>query len=200
MNTLQAIVFDMDGTLADTEDIHRQAFNLAFTEFKCDWQWSREQYHDLLAVSGGRERIRQYLAERRHADAARLAEVAAAMHARKSAIYRELLSGTGTGSMLKIFAVAAVGADAVNNLPAVLMALPALGPDPGERLWPLLLGVNLGPVLVVTGSLAGLLWLDTAQRLGVEVDARTYTRIGLRIGLPVLLAAAATMAVTNRLL
>jgi arsenical pump membrane protein len=111
-----------------------------------------------------------------------------------------LLSGTGTGSRLKIFAVAALGANAVNNLPAVLMALPALGPDPGERLWPLLLGVNVGPVLVVTGSLAGLLWLDTAQRLGVEVDARTYTRIGWRIGLPALAAAAATLAVTNRLL
>jgi hypothetical protein len=52
----------------------------------------------------------------------------------------------------------------------------------------------------VSGSLAGLLWLDTAQRLGVEVDARAYTRIGWRIGLPVLAAAAATLAVTNRLL
>ena len=60
MSTLQAIVFDMDGTLADTEDIHRQAFNLAFTEFKCDWQWSCEEYHDLLAVSGGRERLWYY--------------------------------------------------------------------------------------------------------------------------------------------
>jgi len=95
MNTLQAIVFDMDGTLADTEDIHRQAFNLAFGEFDCDWQWSRDEYRGLLAISGGRERIRQYLAGRRKGDDAQLAELAAAMHKRKSALYRELLSGTG---------------------------------------------------------------------------------------------------------
>lgn len=95
MSDLKAIVFDMDGTLADTEEIHRQAFNLAFTEFHCDWQWSREEYRVLLSVSGGRERIRQYLAQRGHGDASRLPELAASMHARKSVIYRELLSGTG---------------------------------------------------------------------------------------------------------
>jgi arsenical pump membrane protein len=110
-----------------------------------------------------------------------------------------LLAGGGSGSTVKIFAVAVVGANAVNNLPAVLMALPSLGAIPGERLWPLLLGVNLGPVLAVTGSLAGLLWLDTAQRLGVEVDVRTYTRVGWRIGLPVLTVACAAIALTNRL-
>jgi HAD superfamily hydrolase (TIGR01509 family) len=96
MTTLQAIIFDMDGTLADTEDIHRQAFNLAFLEFGCDWQWSRDEYRRLLAVSGGRERIRQYLARRRaDGDAAELSALAVSMHARKSAIYRELLAGTG---------------------------------------------------------------------------------------------------------
>jgi len=95
MSTLQAIIFDMDGTLADTEELHRQAFNLAFSEFQCDWEWSREEYRGLLAVSGGRERIRKYLAQRRDADDAELSELAASMHRRKSAIYRELLAGTG---------------------------------------------------------------------------------------------------------
>jgi HAD superfamily hydrolase (TIGR01509 family) len=96
MTALQAIIFDMDGTLADTEDIHRQAFNRAFSEFDCGWQWSRDEYRVLLSVSGGRERIRQYLEQRGvPGGAARLSELAASMHARKSAIYRELLAGTG---------------------------------------------------------------------------------------------------------
>jgi HAD superfamily hydrolase (TIGR01509 family) len=96
MSTLQAIVFDMDGTLADTEEIHRQAFNLAFVEWHCGWQWSREEYRRLLAVSGGRERIRQYLSQQRpELDAGQLSALAASMHRRKSDIYRELLAGTG---------------------------------------------------------------------------------------------------------
>ncbi len=57
---LTTIIFDMDGTLADTEEIHRQAFNLAFDDFNLDWHWSRKEYADLLKISGGRERMRQY--------------------------------------------------------------------------------------------------------------------------------------------
>lgn len=96
MRALKAILFDMDGTLADTEEIHRQAFNQSFSEWGFDWQWSRAEYHDLLAISGGRERIRQYLQRRRAAtgDAA-LRDLAGSVHRRKSVIYRELLSRAG---------------------------------------------------------------------------------------------------------
>lgn len=111
-----------------------------------------------------------------------------------------ILAGTGNGTAARIFVVSAFGANALNNLPALLVSLPALGTTPGPRLWALLLGVNLGPVLVVTGSLAGLLWLDTARRLGVAVDGRTYSRVGWRIGLPAIAAAGATLLVTDRLL
>jgi arsenical pump membrane protein len=52
----------------------------------------------------------------------------------------------------------------------------------------LLLGTNLGPVLVLSGSLSGLLWRDPALRLGVEVTASRYSAVGLRVGLPALLA------------
>ncbi|HEV7535475.1 MAG TPA: SLC13 family permease, partial [Acidimicrobiia bacterium] len=111
-----------------------------------------------------------------------------------------VLGGAGTGSAARVFVVSVFGANVVNNLPALLVAVPALGPTPGPRLWALLLGVNLGPVLLITGSLAGLLWLDTARRLGVPVDARTYSRVGWRIGFPALGAAVATLLVTNRML
>jgi HAD superfamily hydrolase (TIGR01509 family) len=90
---LRAIIFDMDGTLADTEEIHRQAFNLAFGEFRLDWNWSPAEYRELLSISGGRERIRLYLKHRRAvADEHRtLWTFAADIHRRKSEIYRELL-------------------------------------------------------------------------------------------------------------
>jgi len=58
---LAALLFDVDGTLADTEEIHRQAFNAAFSNAGLDWSWDRDLYHKLLAVTGGRERIRYYL-------------------------------------------------------------------------------------------------------------------------------------------
>ncbi len=62
MTTLQALIFDVDGTLADTErDGHRVAFNMAFAESGLDWEWSEALYGKLLAVTGGKERIRHYL-------------------------------------------------------------------------------------------------------------------------------------------
>ncbi len=54
---LQAIIFDVDGTLADTEEVHRLAFNRVFSEYGLDWNWTPELYRELLAISGGRERI-----------------------------------------------------------------------------------------------------------------------------------------------
>ncbi|EGW55709.1 HAD family hydrolase [Candidatus Endoriftia persephone] len=62
MAELQALIFDVDGTLADTErDGHRVAFNKAFADAGLDWDWSVELYGQLLEVTGGKERIRFYL-------------------------------------------------------------------------------------------------------------------------------------------
>ena len=59
---LQAILFDVDGTMADTErDGHRVAFNLAFREAGLDWHWDVPTYGDLLTVTGGKERIRYFI-------------------------------------------------------------------------------------------------------------------------------------------
>ena len=62
MNKLKALIFDVDGTLADTErDGHRVAFNLAFREAGLDWHWDVETYGRLLDITGGKERIRLFI-------------------------------------------------------------------------------------------------------------------------------------------
>lgn len=57
---LQALIFDVDGTLADTEATHLAAFNHAFSEEGLDWHWDDALYTQLLEVSGGKERLLQY--------------------------------------------------------------------------------------------------------------------------------------------
>ena len=66
MNKLKAIIFDVDGTLADTEEVHRLAFNHAFADYGLDWNWTPDAYCDLLAISGGRERITAYGQDLKH--------------------------------------------------------------------------------------------------------------------------------------
>ena len=61
-NKISAVLFDVDGTLADTErDGHRLAFNAAFNAFGLGWDWNVALYGELLSVTGGKERIRYYL-------------------------------------------------------------------------------------------------------------------------------------------
>ncbi len=61
-STLHALIFDVDGTLAETErDGHRPAFNAAFAEHGLNWHWDESLYGELLAVTGGKERIRHYV-------------------------------------------------------------------------------------------------------------------------------------------
>lgn len=62
MATLAALLFDVDGTLADTErDGHRPAFNQAFQAAGLSWEWTPELYGELLVITGGKERIRYYV-------------------------------------------------------------------------------------------------------------------------------------------
>ncbi len=58
---LKALIFDVDGTLADTEEAHRCAFNEAFQRHGLDWNWSKPRYAHLLLVAGGRERLRAHI-------------------------------------------------------------------------------------------------------------------------------------------
>ncbi|MFZ3019802.1 MAG: HAD-IA family hydrolase [Gallionella sp.] len=59
--TIKAIIFDVDGTLADTEDGHRLSFNKAFAESGLDWNWDVALYDKLLKVTGGKERIKYFV-------------------------------------------------------------------------------------------------------------------------------------------
>jgi HAD superfamily hydrolase (TIGR01509 family) len=60
MPALRAIIFDVDGTLADTEAVHLAAFNAAFEARGLPWRWSTHLYRELLDVSGGKERLKAY--------------------------------------------------------------------------------------------------------------------------------------------
>jgi HAD superfamily hydrolase (TIGR01509 family) len=89
--SLQALIFDVDGTLADTEkDGHRPAFNAAFAEANLNWQWSVARYGELLQVTGGKERIYTYIQEEHPALLSQHADIQAfisALHQRKTAHY-----------------------------------------------------------------------------------------------------------------
>lgn len=58
--TIKALIFDVDGTLAETEEIHRAAFNHVFAEDGLDWRWDVDLYRDLLGTTGGKERMLAY--------------------------------------------------------------------------------------------------------------------------------------------
>jgi HAD superfamily hydrolase (TIGR01509 family) len=83
--SLDAIIFDVDGTLAETEEAHRHAFVLAFAQLGLNWNWPPKLYRKLLSVSGGRERILAY-------DPDASPELVSALHRRKTAIYTDMVA------------------------------------------------------------------------------------------------------------
>lgn len=92
---LQALIFDVDGTLADTEqDGHRIAFNAAFEAAGLDWHWDVARYGELLAVTGGKERIRYYLSRSHPAllNEAGIDLRIAELHRAKTALYSKFVA------------------------------------------------------------------------------------------------------------
>ncbi|MFK8183456.1 MAG: HAD family hydrolase [Phormidesmis sp.] len=95
MAELKALIFDVDGTLAETErDGHRPAFNQAFMDNGLDWRWSEALYGELLEVSGGKERMKAYVQQSQpnfvlpdgYAD---LTEFIKHLHATKTQYYKQ---------------------------------------------------------------------------------------------------------------
>lgn len=91
--TLEALIFDLDGTMAETEDVHRSAFNAAFIKLELWWDWGPPTYSELLEVSGGVARLHHYIERLKAsaADKARLHAIVPAIHGTKSDICIELL-------------------------------------------------------------------------------------------------------------
>jgi len=98
MFMLKALLFDVDGTLADTErDGHRPAFNAAFKEFGLDWHWDVPLYGQLLAVTGGKERMKHYVEKFRtdYVKPENFDELVASLHKAKTAHYTRMLAEGG---------------------------------------------------------------------------------------------------------
>jgi HAD superfamily hydrolase (TIGR01509 family) len=97
---LKALIFDVDGTIAETEEAHRQAFNRAFRDFGLDWRWDRALYTDLLKLTGGRERLHKHLSGLDLAPAVRrdLENRIPEIHAHKTALYGDLIRA-GAGAL-----------------------------------------------------------------------------------------------------
>jgi HAD superfamily hydrolase (TIGR01509 family) len=91
---IRAILWDVDGTLAETErDGHRVAFNQAFEAMGLPWRWDETHYGALLRITGGRERLLHDMARRSDAPVLADERVALAheLHRRKTARYAELM-------------------------------------------------------------------------------------------------------------
>ena len=91
----RAIIFDVDGTLSETEETHRKAFNRAFEGAGLSWHWDRQLYNKLLAVTGGKERIRYFIESFGAPDvpAVDLDDFIPSLHAKKTSAYTEMVSG-----------------------------------------------------------------------------------------------------------
>jgi HAD superfamily hydrolase (TIGR01509 family) len=88
---LQALIFDVDGTLAETEEMHRSAFNQAFASCGLEWNWDPPLYKKLLRVAGGKERVLHYLMSRRPQDLAAQEREIPQIYALKTKLYSTMV-------------------------------------------------------------------------------------------------------------
>lgn len=93
---LKALIFDVDGTLADTEAAHLRAFNQAFEQEGMGWQWTLARYTELLAISGGKERLlyhwRQVNPDLKELDGGAMQATIDRLHENKTAFYEDAVN------------------------------------------------------------------------------------------------------------
>jgi HAD superfamily hydrolase (TIGR01509 family) len=194
---VKALIFDCDGTLADTEEAHRAAFNQAFAEAGLDWHWSVARYRVLLDTTGGKERIARYIAE----EDTSACDVAA-LHAAKNLIYARLAeSGAvalrpGVTALMEVarqndIALAIATTTSRRNLDALIAATPLRQftfaaiicgedvrrkkPDPEVYLLALeKLGLDAADCLAFEDSVSGLR-SARAARIATVVTPNSYT-------------------------
>jgi arsenical pump membrane protein len=124
---------------------------------------------------------------------------AVSLHGLGSLALRLVPGGASFGSLLLIAALAAVLANLINNLPAVLLLLPAAAASGSGAVLAVLVGVNTGPNLTYVGSLATLLWRRVLRRRGEELPTSEFLRLGVITVPPVLLAATFALWVSLRI-
>jgi len=170
---LQAILIDMDGTLCESEEVHRAAFNRAFVDAGLPYRWVRTQYERLLAVKGGRDRLAHYLRTEAGPGLTEDAVVLARrLHARKTAFFTEALAKEGVPprpGIVRLMAEArAAGVRLVLVTSATLPTATAL------------VNATLGP-----GGLEGFDGVATGDRVVANKPAPDLYRLALKgLGLP----------------
>ena len=106
--------------------------------------------------------------------------------------------GTDVAALLQVAGVGAVASNLLNNLPAYLVLEPQAAGAGDLRLLALLIGTNVGPMVLLWGSLATLLWRERLRARGLDVSARQFAKLGL-VGVPVLLLTSTlALAAANR--
>ena len=89
---LAALIFDVDGTLAETEELHREAFNRAFAGEGLHYRWDQARYRSLLLVTGGRQRLEHFFAQSTDLTEPQIAELAPRLHRAKNGHYAEVMA------------------------------------------------------------------------------------------------------------
>ena len=124
---------------------------------------------------------------------------AVSLHGLASLVAHLVPGGTSLGSLLVVAAVAAVLANLINNLPAVLLLLPAAAAAGPGVVLAVLIGVNAGPNLTYVGSLATLLWRRVLRQRDEELPTSEFVRLGAMTVPPVLLVSTLALWTSLRL-
>jgi HAD superfamily hydrolase (TIGR01509 family) len=141
MSDIEALIFDVDGTLAETEEIHRLAFNAAFAAAGLDWSWDQALYRELLSVTGGKERMAHYVSTHDPRSIERVMPLIPGLHRDKTVRYAEMIAGgeivlrpgiaslieEAHGSGVKLAIATTTSADNVEALIKATLGAEALG-------------------------------------------------------------------------
>ncbi len=196
---LQALIFDVDGTLADTEMAHLAAFNHAFAEMGLDWRWDVPLYTRLLAVSGGKERIKAYWqtldSQPKDISGAGMQETIYRLHEIKTAAYEQAVQDGAVQMRPGVLALLSAASEAGLHLAIATTTSPvniaallrqAIGPD-----WRLYFSVIEDASTAPRKKPDPMVYLQTLTRLGLAPehclafeDSENGLRAAMAAGLP----------------